>query len=231
MHFPVVAIVHICERRGDPAFRHDGVRFAEKGFADHPDGNTSHGGFDRRAQTRATRADDQNVVSEAFVFGHSQQLHGWPTFHHNLANRFRRFQGEICIGLCRPEFRGVTHPNRERRQHERFCSKPLELEIGRGTNAHQFSEIMHEWKLRFARNEPRFQKLLGRLLAVKASRLDGRGRPRDCSLSEASIIPVDEQVQKFIEPSQKRGDGEGEPQNLKRLIVILILGRAHRNNI
>ena len=30
MHFPIVAIVHIRERGGDSAFRHDGVRFAEQ---------------------------------------------------------------------------------------------------------------------------------------------------------------------------------------------------------
>ena len=33
MHFPIVAIIDIRERGGDPAFGHHGVRFAEKRFA------------------------------------------------------------------------------------------------------------------------------------------------------------------------------------------------------
>ena len=39
MHFPVVAIIDIGERRRDAAFGHDGVRFAEQRFANHPDRN------------------------------------------------------------------------------------------------------------------------------------------------------------------------------------------------
>ncbi len=39
MHFPVVAIINIGQRRRDPPFRHDGVRLAEKTLANHADGN------------------------------------------------------------------------------------------------------------------------------------------------------------------------------------------------
>ena len=41
MHLPIVAIINIGQRRCDPAFRHDRVRFAEKTFANHPDRNAS----------------------------------------------------------------------------------------------------------------------------------------------------------------------------------------------
>ena len=39
MHLPVVAIVDIGQRGGDSALGHDGVRFAEQTFANHPDRN------------------------------------------------------------------------------------------------------------------------------------------------------------------------------------------------
>ncbi len=70
MDFPIVAIIDVGERRGDPAFGHDGVRFAEKTFANHPDRNAGGRRFNRRAQSRAAGADDENVVLESFVFGH-----------------------------------------------------------------------------------------------------------------------------------------------------------------
>ena len=37
MDLPIVAIVHIGERSGDPSLGHDRVRFAEQTFANHPD--------------------------------------------------------------------------------------------------------------------------------------------------------------------------------------------------
>jgi hypothetical protein len=43
------------------------------------------------------------------------------------------------------------------------------------------------------------------------------------------LVPIYEQVKKFIQPCQDRRDGEAESQNLKRLIVVLIFGRAWRN--
>ena len=72
MHFPIVAIVDIRQRGRDSAFGHDGVRFAEQTFANHPDRNAGRGRFDRRAQSGAAGTDDQNVVLESFVVGH-----GW----------------------------------------------------------------------------------------------------------------------------------------------------------
>jgi hypothetical protein len=41
MHFPVVAIINIGQRGCDAAFCHNGVRFPEKTFANHPDGSAS----------------------------------------------------------------------------------------------------------------------------------------------------------------------------------------------
>ena len=67
MHLPVVAIVNIGQRRRDSAFRHHGVRFAEKAFANHADRNASRGSFDCRAQSSAAGANDQYVVLESFV--------------------------------------------------------------------------------------------------------------------------------------------------------------------
>ena len=58
MHLPVVALVHIRERRGDPALGHDGVRFAKQRFADQPDAHARRGSFNRGAQARTAGADD-----------------------------------------------------------------------------------------------------------------------------------------------------------------------------
>ena len=70
MHFPAVALVDIRERGGDATFGHDRVRFAKQTFANHPDRDAGRRRFNGRAQTRATRADDENVVLESFVIGH-----------------------------------------------------------------------------------------------------------------------------------------------------------------
>ena len=72
MDLPVVAVVHVGERGGDAAFRHHGVGFAEQAFGNHPDRNAGRRRFDRRAQTGAARADDENVVGESFVVGHGE---------------------------------------------------------------------------------------------------------------------------------------------------------------
>ena len=66
MHFPVVAIINIGQRRCDAAFRHHGVRFAEKTFANHPDGNACGRRFNGRAQSRAAGADDQERRARMF---------------------------------------------------------------------------------------------------------------------------------------------------------------------
>ena len=69
MHFPVVGGVYVGHGRGDAAFGHDGVGFAEQRFADHADGRALRESFDGGAQSRAAGADDQNVVLVDFVIG------------------------------------------------------------------------------------------------------------------------------------------------------------------
>ena len=69
--FPTVAIIHVGQGGGDPAFGHDRVRFAEQAFANHPDRNACGRRFNGRAQSRAAGADDQNVVLESFVLRHA----------------------------------------------------------------------------------------------------------------------------------------------------------------
>src|SRR5262245_24361636 len=46
MHFPVVAVIDVGERRGDAAFRHYGVRFAQQRFADKPHRDAGRGSLD-----------------------------------------------------------------------------------------------------------------------------------------------------------------------------------------
>ena len=72
MHFPIVAFIDIGQRRCDSAFRHDRVRFAEKRFANQPDANARRRSFNRRAQSRAAGANDEDVVLESFVIRHGQ---------------------------------------------------------------------------------------------------------------------------------------------------------------
>ena len=67
MCFPVVGGVDVGHGRGDAAFGHDGVGFAEQRFADHADARALREGFDGGAQARAAGADDQNVVLVGFV--------------------------------------------------------------------------------------------------------------------------------------------------------------------
>ena len=53
MHLPVIAIVDVGERRGDAAFGHYRVRFAEKTFANHADRNACGRRFNGRPQAGA----------------------------------------------------------------------------------------------------------------------------------------------------------------------------------
>jgi len=74
MHFPVVAVVGVGERRGDAAFRHDRVRLAEQRLAYQAHRDTSRSRLDRRTQAGAAGADDQNVVLVGLVLGHQTIL-------------------------------------------------------------------------------------------------------------------------------------------------------------
>ena len=76
MDLPIVAVIDIGERRRDAAFGHHRVRFAEKTFANQPDGNAGRRCFNRRTQSRAARTDDENVVLECFVVGHGFSVEG-----------------------------------------------------------------------------------------------------------------------------------------------------------
>ena len=49
MDFPIVALVHVCERRRNPAFGHNRVCFSEQRFANKSDPNSGSRSFDRRA--------------------------------------------------------------------------------------------------------------------------------------------------------------------------------------
>jgi hypothetical protein len=62
MHFPVVAVVYVCKRRGDTTFRHHSVCLAEQRFADEPNARSGICRFDSCAQSGATSANDENIV-------------------------------------------------------------------------------------------------------------------------------------------------------------------------
>ncbi len=70
MDAPIIAIVHVRQRRRDAAFRHHGVRFAEERFANHPHRHARGRSFDRRAQARAARANHEHVVLHCYVIRH-----------------------------------------------------------------------------------------------------------------------------------------------------------------
>jgi hypothetical protein len=65
---PVIGRVDIGHRRGDAAFRHYSVRFAQQRFANDADSRALGECFNRCPQTGASCADDQNVVFVCFVF-------------------------------------------------------------------------------------------------------------------------------------------------------------------
>ena len=73
VHPPAVAIVHVGQRRGDAAFRHDRVRLAEQRLADQADLHAGRRRFDRRAETGAAGANDEDVVFERFEIDHSRR--------------------------------------------------------------------------------------------------------------------------------------------------------------
>ncbi len=62
MDLPAVALVHVGERRGDPALGHHRVRLAQERLADQAHRDLGRGGLDGRAQARSARADHQHVV-------------------------------------------------------------------------------------------------------------------------------------------------------------------------
>ncbi len=67
MRFPIVRGIHVGHCRSDAAFRHDGVSFPEKRFADHTDRGALRKRFDGCAQSGAARPNDQNVVFARLV--------------------------------------------------------------------------------------------------------------------------------------------------------------------
>ncbi len=70
VHLPVVAVVHVGQRRRHAALGHDGVRLAEQRLADQADRHARGRRFDRRAQSRTAGADDQHVVFVSLVVRH-----------------------------------------------------------------------------------------------------------------------------------------------------------------
>ena len=77
MRFPIVGGVHVSHGCGDAALRHDGVGLAKKRFANHADRGALRQSFEGRAQSRATGADDQNVVLAGFVVRGHKSLRSW----------------------------------------------------------------------------------------------------------------------------------------------------------
>ena len=74
MDFPVVAVVHVGERRRDAAFGHHRVGLAEQRFAHQADRHARSRCLDRRAQTGAACADHEHVVFVRLVVGHQTIL-------------------------------------------------------------------------------------------------------------------------------------------------------------
>jgi len=81
MDLPVVAIVDIRQRRGDPSLRHHRVRLAKQRFADQADRSSRMSRFDRRAQSRAAGADHEHIVLVPLVFRHLEKPHVVPDAH------------------------------------------------------------------------------------------------------------------------------------------------------
>src|SRR5438093_12449290 len=73
MHFPIIALIDVGQRRRNSALGHYRMRFAKKRFAN--ESNTSTGGrsFNRGAQPRAASANHQHIVLESFLVGHGQK--------------------------------------------------------------------------------------------------------------------------------------------------------------
>ena len=69
MHPPVVAVVHVGQRRRDPALGHHGVRLPQKRLAHQSHRHAGAGCRDRRPEPGAAGADHQDVVLEGLVVG------------------------------------------------------------------------------------------------------------------------------------------------------------------
>ena len=78
VNLPTVAVVRVGEGRGAAAFGHDGVRLAEQRLGDDRGLRALASGFDGRAQTGATGADDDHVVL-MFVVSRAGHVRHLPT--------------------------------------------------------------------------------------------------------------------------------------------------------
>ena len=58
VHFPIVALIDIRQRCGNPALSHHRVRLAKQRFANESDPNIRSRSFNRSTQARAARAND-----------------------------------------------------------------------------------------------------------------------------------------------------------------------------
>ncbi len=70
MDAPVISVVHVAHRGRHSALRHHGVGFAQQRFADHANGNSTGRGLDGGAQSRAARANDQDIMFESLIVRH-----------------------------------------------------------------------------------------------------------------------------------------------------------------
>ena len=69
VHLPVVAVVHVRQRRRDPALGHHGVRLPQQRLADEPHRGARGGRGDRGPEPGAAGPDDEDVVLEGLVVG------------------------------------------------------------------------------------------------------------------------------------------------------------------
>ena len=74
MHAPVVAVVHVRQRRRNAALGHHRMRFSQKRLAHKSDRDARRRGFDRRPETRAACSDHQHIVFVGLVIGHQKIL-------------------------------------------------------------------------------------------------------------------------------------------------------------
>ena len=66
MRSPVICTVHISHGCCDATFRHDGVSLTKQGFANHADRRSLTQRLDSRAQTGATRTNNQDIMFVCF---------------------------------------------------------------------------------------------------------------------------------------------------------------------